>query len=319
MFTTSRSDLLVPNPAPRPQELWCVTSFYNPVGFGRLAKNYEIFAKRLKSQGGKLLTVEMKDVDGKFWLDDRLADKHIKVEDGDIMFQKEKLLNYGATLLPDSCDALCWIDCDMLYESEIWLEQIKDELAKFQTTQAFRRFARMPARSLKFDVGCCLPNSVKDCFVKQIQENQSIKRSYGYPAPGGAWAARRDFFEAIGGLYQYDVIGGGDVVYAGAVLGVDISKRYTLAGTKEMSDYVKKIGSLVKGGVGYIESDACHLWHGDDTNRQYTTRYIEFRKMGYEPSIHLDESGPAFKWSAATTEEMKSYVRNYFIARKEDG
>lgn len=317
LFLIANRPLNILNPAPKPKELWCLTSFYNPVGYKRLANNYELFARSLKAQGGRLLTVEMRDDEGKYWLDDRLADIHLKIDSGDVMFQKEKLLNYGASQLPESCDALCWIDCDMLYENSDWLDQICDKLSQFQTTQAFKRFCRMPENSLKFDVESCGAARIKDSVVKKTIEKGTAKE--GYPAPGGVWAARRDFFEQIGGLYQYDIVGGGDVVFAGAMLGADTSKRYSLSGVKEAAEYIKRVNDVAVGGVGYIEADVCHLWHGEDQHRQYITRYNNFLALGYEPALHLNNSGPSFKWTDAAPTEMKKYLRDYFIYRREDG
>ena len=79
-------------------DFYVITVFFNPAGFTSLLNNYFIFADKIKKQGAKLITVECAFDDGKFYIPEN--DNVYRLRSNSIMWQKERLINYGVSKLP---------------------------------------------------------------------------------------------------------------------------------------------------------------------------------------------------------------------------
>ena len=92
--------------------LWAITSYFNPVGFDHCWSNYQIFREYLDVP---LATAEL-SFGGDFVLKDSDADIVLRLKAEDVMWQKERLLNLIVQCLPEECDQVAWIDCDIIFE-----------------------------------------------------------------------------------------------------------------------------------------------------------------------------------------------------------
>src|ERR1700722_14421485 len=81
---------------------WCVTTWFNPVGYRARIDNYKIFRERIEKQQVNLLTVELAfpGQDISLSLDSRT----LRLRGSSILWQKERLLNYAVSQLPAECD-----------------------------------------------------------------------------------------------------------------------------------------------------------------------------------------------------------------------
>ena len=93
-----------------------ITSYFNPMRSRRRLANYRTFRSRLNAP---LFTVEL-SFDGRFELTPSDADHLIQLSGGDIMWQKERLLNIALGAVPGDVEDVAWIDCDLVFEST-WL------------------------------------------------------------------------------------------------------------------------------------------------------------------------------------------------------
>ena len=96
--------------------IWAVTSLFNPQKYRRRIANYREFRRRLPIP---LLTVEL-SFDGAFEVEEHEADTLVRLRVGDVMWQKERLLNIGIRALPSSCDAVAVLDSDIVFENGDW-------------------------------------------------------------------------------------------------------------------------------------------------------------------------------------------------------
>jgi len=85
-----------------------------------------------------LVTVELA-FDGQFELTSGDADQLIQLSGGDIMWQKERLLNIALGAVPDKVEDLAWIDCDLVFESPDWPEAARRALKSDNVIQLFPR------------------------------------------------------------------------------------------------------------------------------------------------------------------------------------
>src|SRR5689334_2939258 len=100
--------------------LWAITSYFNPVRYCNRRKNYGEFRRRLDLP---LLTVEL-SFDLGFALGASDAEILIQSSGGDAMWQKERLLNIALEALPPACQKIVWLDCDIVFKRDDWIEAI---------------------------------------------------------------------------------------------------------------------------------------------------------------------------------------------------
>ena len=98
---------------------WLITTYFNPLGWRSRRENYDIFRRHLDA---RLLTVSWSP-DGDHELEVSDPDLLIRVDGGDLMWQKERLINIGLSHLPDDCNLVGWVDCDILSQDPLWQQQ----------------------------------------------------------------------------------------------------------------------------------------------------------------------------------------------------
>ena len=91
-------------------DIWAVTTYFNPCGYKTRRLNYERFISSLTKQGVRCLTVECAFGADKFELPSSSTVMHVRSES--VLWQKERLLNIGAASLPRECRYVAWIDAD---------------------------------------------------------------------------------------------------------------------------------------------------------------------------------------------------------------
>ena len=113
--------------------LWAATAYFNPQGYRCRLANYREFRSRLDVP---LLAVEL-GFNGCFELDHRDADVLVQIDEGDVLWQKERLLNVGLAHLPGDCEAVLSIDCDVLFLSPGWLAGALNLLERYAVVQPY--------------------------------------------------------------------------------------------------------------------------------------------------------------------------------------
>ena len=303
--------------------LWAVTSYFNPASYRRKARNYRIFRERLAVP---LVTVELSQT-APFELTPADADILVQLRGGDVMWQKERLLNLAVGHLPDECEYVAWLDCDIVFGREDWSQAALRELDRHSIVQLYRtvyhlgrdtprdQFSREFAVFQHDSIGYACALGLK---TSPASADQGIP---GIFKRGQAWCARRELLEGHG-FYDRNIIGAGDKMMAYAVTGqveeLITELGLTPAHADDYRGWAARFGRDVNG-VGYIEGDIFHLWHGDFRLRQYGPRHQILRSFEYNPAtdIKLDVEG-CWRWNSPKW-EMHRRVREYFHQRCEDG
>ena len=122
------------------ESLWAITSYFNPVGYRRRLANYRVFRERLTVP---LVAVELA-YGPAFELRERDADILVQLRGGDVMWQKERLLNVALAALPSTCRKVTWLDCDVIFEADDWPERVNRLLDSFKLVQPFRQVHYLP-------------------------------------------------------------------------------------------------------------------------------------------------------------------------------
>jgi hypothetical protein len=308
------------------QTLWAITSYFNPAGFRSRLVNYRTFRKHLTVP---LVAVEL-SFNGRFELQPGDAEVLVQVAGGDVLWQKERLLNVAIRYLPDDCDAIAWLDCDIIFTADDWAASARAALDKFVMVHLFSELWMLaPGAGPDFpswsSVAWILPGVGRSIARGEIRVSD-MSVSDGPPASlqlqGYAWAARRALIERHG-LYDARVGGGGDRAIICAGLGqFDYAVSTQMMNDRSAGHYRAwgdPFYAGVRGKIGYIDGRIFHLWHGAIPDRRYRERHIELAKYGFDPytDIALDARG-CWQWNSEKP-GLHDYMRSYFASRNEDG
>ena len=81
---------------------------------------------RLKRIEGQIRGIQRMVADERY-----CADILVQIHGGDVMWQKECLLNIALQRVPKNCDKIAWLDCDIVFGSNDWAEQASHALDSF--------------------------------------------------------------------------------------------------------------------------------------------------------------------------------------------
>jgi hypothetical protein len=309
-------------PARLDGELWGVTTYFNPVGYGSKSHHLRLFSERVRKQGLKLMVVELAFGEGAHVLDETAADRVIHLRSDSVLWQKERLLNIAITQLPDNCDKVAWLDADILFENDAWVAETKQLLRDFTIVQPFHTAWLLPPNytsrppSKDQEEGAIVWSSV-------YAHHSGLALTVGHP--GLAWAARRSLLETHG-VYDRAVLGGADVVQALAMFGLverqeirDRLKTYwSESQFQHLTGWAKRFHEDVRGSVFYTAGSVLHLWHGNLQTRQYLPRQLILKAADFNPLTDIRFSkNLCWEWSSDKP-DLHQKVKDYFGNRREE-
>jgi hypothetical protein len=307
-------------------ELWTVTTFFNPAGYVTKKENYDRFRRGIAAADVPLLTVEVAFDDAPFELGDGDAEMLVQLRGGDVLWQKERLVNLGVQHLPAGCDRVAWVDADVLFARADWAVETRSLLREYTVVQPFSHCVRLPR-----GVETCEPTTLPfgsgenqlfygiawGVHAKGLESLDNYSR-HGHT--GFAWAARRELL-ARHGLYELNLLGNGDTDIAHAMFGsVDywgLAKLGPSART-HLARWAEPFAADVDGSVAHVDGVVTHLWHGDASLRQYDRRLDVLHEL--DPERHVVQTADGLLALAADAPQpIREWTRAYFTTRREDG
>ncbi|MEM9300536.1 MAG: hypothetical protein AAGE01_00410 [Pseudomonadota bacterium] len=329
----------VMNRSRRRGALWAVTTYFNPQRYRRRLINYRAFRRHL---GVPLLTVEL-NRHAQFELTANDADVLLQLTGEDRIWQKERLLNIGFERLPAQVDYVAWIDCDLIFDGDEWIEGTVDAIE--QTTGAVQLFGRVDHLPRDLDptsatvAGCRAATPIfsrfgvakthrlgwhdylepgVDHWEQPGSGPENVRATRGF-----AWAARRDVIARCG-LYDANVVGGGDslIIMGAAGRGADLyaSGGVTAAHAAGIDAWVEHASAAgLLPDLGFVDTRAFHLWHGEIANRRYRERHALLVEHGFDPETDLElADNGTWRWRDPAS-ALADAVATYFESRREDG
>ena len=319
--------------------IWAVTSYFNPLGFDRRYLNFAAFRRELDLP---LLTVEWSP-ESRFELEEGDSDILLRLSGGSLMWQKERMLNIAISALPSDCDAVAWLDCDVIFDAPDWISNLRSALEESAVVQLFTEvvhespasthtplLTRESLVSLVQRAGSeklveCMrgsaPARATDGLTEAQLETRELERLFKRPTSGHAWAARRELLDEHG-LYDACVCGSGDMAIGLAAMGLQttFSKSFPLSSAQEAHyhSWAEPLARATGGRAGVLSSKIRHLFHGSLSNRQYRSRLEWLSRSGFDPGRDLvtDEHG-LWQW-AHESADREAWFRDYFARRSED-
>lgn len=314
-------------PKTLPGSFWGVTCFFNPAQYKNKYENYLIFRKESLRQGLKLIVVELVFGDTPFEIKKTDAEIVVQVRGGkdNVMWQKEALCNIGLKHLPADCDKVAWIDCDIIFANDKWIEETSKLLERYKVVQPF-------TNSIRMGEGI---NGIEEYHKTFIEEGQSLSFANTWQtkrdemitgdffeyAPGYVCAARRETIEKIS-FYDRAIFGAADSLMIRAFCGWrHFNKLEGLSEglIKRQYEWSLRAYQEVKNSMYYASGDIFHLWHGSAKNRGYDTQNQILKLTNFDPNrdVTINKDG-ILEW-ATNNDEVRFRLNEYFFAREERG
>jgi hypothetical protein len=314
--------------------IWALTSYFNPRRFHRRYQNFERFRERL---GLPLLTVQW-DPDGAFELGPGDSDLLISVAGGDLMWQKERLLNLALDELPVACDAVAWLDCDVVFEDDRWTARLDGALAAAPIVQLFSEVIHPDPGGAAFPL--LVRESLAAAWARSGAagldgrlrptgsppgdgegEATERRRLAQRPSSGHAWAARRDLLRAHG-LYDACISGVGDMAIALAAIGHPelfvAAFPHNPGQVAHYRAWADRFATATGGRVEFLPVRLQHLFHGNLADRQYRARLRRLAESGFDPAKDLVLDGQGLWRWRSDFRALERWMRDYFDGRCED-
>jgi hypothetical protein len=243
--------------------------------------------------------------------DSKFRHMYIPVRTRDELWLKENLINLAVQRLPYDWQQVCWLDSDVHFMRPNWVGECIQKLQHYAFLQMFSH-----ARDLSPDYEL-LPESRPhadgrgfiDAYLTGLLNQETLRGEaarkaqllddayYGAPLyyaqrvwPGLAWAARREAWDAVGGLQDFHVWGGGDWVASHALVGkrdgmvrADLHPNY-----KQMANaWYESCERYIRRNVGCMTGSIFHHWHGPKEARGYNKKHALLGRIGFDPVLHL--------------------------------
>jgi hypothetical protein len=305
--------------------MWAITSYYNPAKYQRRYMNFRNFRQNLPIP---LVAVEL-SFDGTFELSRDDADVVLQINGGAILWQKERLLNLALDALPGNVDLVAWLDSDIIFGDDRWVEAARDRLRESVAVQLFSEMVDLPPEAASISNAYAdMPPSASSFvryFLAAGDQALGLPRSDGrrrVGASGFAWAARKEFISRHR-FYDAMIAGSGGRIMIFAMLGRHEEARSVFqlseARYRHYRNWAEPCHLASGGGIGFVPGRLYHLWHGDLKNRAYEERHSKLAQLGFDPTkdIRVGENG-AWHW-ARPREDLAQFLRDYFFDRAEDG
>jgi hypothetical protein len=118
---------------------------------------------------------------------------------------------------------------------------------------------------------------------------------YGQPHifPGLAWACTRPAWDAMGGLIDYAIWGGGDWHMARALAGIKehmVRKDLHQSYRAQVDEWYQRAEKFIRRNVLVMNGAIFHNWHGRKTERGYAIKHRLLAKIGFNPTAHLKKN-----------------------------
>lgn len=296
--------------------LVAITAFFNPTRSSRRLENYRTFRAALRVP---LIAVEL-SYGRDYELGDADADVLVQHRGGDVLWQKERLLNLALEHVPRGTEAVAWLDADVVIEDGDWAQAVVEALQRDLVVQVFREARDVSADGPTGRVRRSLAHGVQAGLIRpdQIGSSGHLRR-YGL-ATGLGWAARTDLLHRHG-LYDACIVGGGDRAIACAAFGgfdgLATVQQWTAAQEARYFDWAEHFSAEVGGRVGVVNGRLSNLTHGTVERRRLRERHEILARFDFDPSCDIvrDEGGC---WRFTGDKPgLEREIRAYFEARQD--
>ena len=231
---------------------------------------------------------------------------------------KENLINIAVKHLPLHWKYIAWIDADLTFLNENWVEDTIRELETYEFIQLFETAIHMGPRdeAIKIDKS----------FGYMHRRSNTEWRSdckYGYWHCGFAWACNRYAYEKTNGLIDFSILGSGDYHMAMALIN-RVEDSFPKEKSKIHPSFFQKLKDyealirIYRIKLSYIPGTILHHWHGRREDRKYVERWNILYDHYYNPDQDIIYNEEGLLNLSDYGKRMEIDIMQYFIDRRED-
>jgi len=303
-------------------DLYVFTARFNPLRWRTPERTYQEWVSHVLASGARLVVVEVQygerpftcQVDGS---------THIGLRADSWAWSKEAALNEAIRRIPEA-RYIAWGDADVWHHRPDWAAEAVEALQHYRVIQTWSQALDLgPQHDLLavHHAFCALYQRGAPVVANGSRPWKSSGGYHEYPHTGYFWAARRDFFDATGGLIEVAGMGSADHHMALGLVGA--IERSWPAGTSDA--YQRHLGrwqaraqAFVNGRIGAVEGLIEHRFHGSKAKRGYIDRWAMFVAHGFDPDTDLiRNSHGVIEW-AGNKPAMELAWDQYLRSRRED-
>ena len=291
-----KKPIILPYSVPQKKDTAVILVFFNPTSSIRIQQNILYVVHQLKNASIPFFIGEIC-----FMNEPSLFQESESVyifRSNSYMFYKENLINQVIRKMAgEKYEKYVIMDADIIFENIDWVDKISDALDKYEVIQPFEYACKLEK------------NFTVDSVVITICKTENMGH------PGYVWAFRRNWFERVGGLFEYALNGGGDTCFTYCFgIAKNIHKIYSYDISNIHQDTI----------FGYIPGFIYHLPHGIMEKRQYGSRIetlvTNTNKLGIHKlsdAVERNEQG-IFEWKIQYRNYMNNILFTYFQNREDD-
>jgi hypothetical protein len=308
-----------------PSQLDVIAVAFNPLRFQSRYNLFKEFAQHATAAGARLWVVELAFGDRPFEITDAAHPQHHQFRTYDELWHKERMINEAVSRLPSDWEYVAWVDADVTFVNPDWVHETMQQLQHYMVVQMFTH---------AIDLGPNMePTDVFESFAySHVTGKQTLPKlngvgrsggSYYYAKhwhPGYGWAYRREAWDALGGMLDINIVGGGDHQMAYGLIG-QISETIPAGSTATYTKMIKqweKNASLLKRDIGAVPGTLMHHFHGKKINRGYYNRWKILTDNKYDPITDLKNDWQQMLSLTGNKIALRDQLRAYFRGRNED-
>lgn len=300
------------------QTLYVIGVISNPV---RYHSRYRLAREWMKAMEAtphvRLCMVEAAFGDRHHEVTDSSNPWHHQVRTNSEIWIKENMINLGVRhLLPKDWKYLAWIDCDVFFRDPNWALETIQQLQHYPVVQPWQDCIDLGHSGTILE----RHESFGSLVSRGIRRQKKPHEPYKFGHPGFAWACTRAFWEAIGGVMDFAILGSGDHHMAcGMVNEVDLSMHDQMSESfkRRAREWQAKAYRFTHGIIGHVATMCEHKFHGPKKRRYYRERWNILTEYQYNPERDLtyDAQGVLHLIGKPNLEQA---IRKYNRSRFED-
>lgn len=316
--------------------LYVIFVAFNAVRFRSRWKHFQDAVKRCAEAGGVPIVVEAAFGARDFAVTQAGNPYHVQVRTRSELWLKESLINRGVARLSElhpDWPKVAWVDADVNFERDDVMDETRHQLEHYDVVQMWSRSMDMnvdgePVGQMAYSYGSCyVEGTPRPTVLPGGEQHYYMARGARgvYWHPGYAWACTREWWDAVGGLIDWAIIGNADYYMAQGMCGLiaDTYKSPSTTYDAMMLEWQKRcvraLGRGDRGGFGYVKGLVTHRWHGPKSQRGYTSRWKLLVECGFDPILHLKRDRQLM-WTLDDDApvSLRDGLRAYARSRNED-
>jgi len=304
---------------------------------------YEKFEKYINSsENAVLYTIEAAFGDRPHTITKTGNPRHIQLRTDCEIWHKEALLNIAISRLPVDAEYIAWIDADVTFARPDWAAETLHQLQHHPIVQMFSTAIDLDPEYDGYDsekgivqygaahiyqkyISGQLPDEqLFPCFGTK-SDNKLINYGGGsskrYMHTGYAYAIRREAFDAIGGLMDFNIVGCSDHSSFWGIIGHGehaIHGGVTDSFKRMHKIWHERAAKALNKDIGYVPGLLLHYFHGAKKFRNYIGRWQILIENKFDPLTDIRRDWQGLYSLTDDKPKLRDDCRNYFRQRNED-